>query len=81
MVFMLSTLVREYLKLPLGIFVPDGFSVSSHIEKWSKPLERPLGSAENQVHGSTTSARINSSQNQRHLFAQFVGSSFPSLSA
>ena len=60
---------------PKGKLSPDGFSVSSRTEKWSKPLERPLGSAENQVHGSTTSARINSSQNQRHLFAQFVGSS------
>ena len=66
---------------PEGKLSPDGFSVSSHIEKWSKPLEGPLGSAENQVHGSITSARIDSSQNQRHLFAQFVGSSFPSSSA
>ena len=66
---------------PKGKLSPDGFSASSHTEKWSKPLERPLGSAENQVHGSTTSARINSSQNQRHLFAQFVGSNFASSSA
>ena len=66
---------------PKGKLSPDGFSVSPHIEKWPKPLEGPLGSAENQVHGGTTSARINSSQNQRHLLAQFVGSSFPSSSA